>query len=192
MGLAVARRCLTVGASVAIAGRSPERLHAAQTELACPDRVRGVTADIGHRLTAWRAIAGLAADGVTVFLTTQYLDEADRLADQIAVLNGGLLVAAGTAAELKRRVAAQRLDLTCSNAEAFEQVRSALANRVVHLDPAARTVGVATDDRAAQVRALLDQADPGRDLVASFAVRGATLDDVFFTLTAPVREVAHV
>jgi len=148
--------------------------------------------DPQSRMTTWRAIAGLAADGVTVFLTTQDLGEADRLADQIAVLNGGLLVAAGTAAELKRRVAAQRLDLTCSTAGAFEQVRSLLANRVVHVDPAARTVGVATDGRAAQVRALLDEADPGRDLVASFAVRGATLDDVFFTLTAPAQEAAHV
>ncbi len=148
--------------------------------------------DPQSRLTAWRAIADLAADGVTVFLTTQYLDEADRLADQIAVLNGGLLVATGTSAELKRRVAAQRLDLTCSNAEAFERVRSALAHRVVHVDRATRTVGVATDGSAAQVRALLDQADPGRDLVVSFAVRGATLDDVFFTLTAPAPEVAHV
>ena len=152
--------------------------------------------DPQSRLTAWRAIAGLAADGVTVFLTTQYLDEADRLADQVAVLNGGLLVAAGTATELKRRVAPQRLDLTCANASALAQVRSVLAHRVVHLDPAARTVGVATDGSAAQVRALLDQADPGRDLVASFAVRGATLDDVFFALTAPATapapEVAHV
>jgi ABC-2 type transport system ATP-binding protein len=148
--------------------------------------------DPQSRLTTWRAIAGLAADGVTVFLTTQYLEEADRLADQIAVLNAGLLVAAGTAAELKRRVAAQRLDLTCPTPTAFEQVRSRLTSRVVHLDPAARTVGVATDGSAAQVRALLDQADPGRDLVASFAVRGATLDDVFFTLTAPAPEAAHV
>jgi len=148
--------------------------------------------DPQSRLTTWRAIAGLAADGVTVFLTTQYLEEADRLANQIAVLNGGLLVAAGTAAELKRRVAALRLDLTCPTPTAFEQVRSKLTNRVVHLDPAARTVGVATDGSAAQVRALLDQADPGRDLVASFAVRGATLDDVFFTLTAPAPEAVHV
>ena len=145
--------------------------------------------DPQSRLTAWRTVAGLAADGVTVFLTTQYLDEADRLADQIAVLDAGLLVAAGTAAELKRRVAAQRLDLTCSTAGAYEQVSRILGNRVVHLDPAGRTVGVATDGRAAQVRALLDEADPGRDLIAGFTVREATLDDVFFTLTT--REVAH-
>ncbi|HXY28293.1 MAG TPA: ATP-binding cassette domain-containing protein, partial [Acidimicrobiales bacterium] len=129
--------------------------------------------DPQSRLTTWRAIAELAASGVTVFLTTQYLEEADRLAGQIAVLNGGLVVAAGTAAELKRRVAAQRLDLTCSTAGAYEQVSRLLADLVVHLDPAALTVGVATDGSAAQVRALLDEADPGRDLIASFAVRDA-------------------
>jgi ABC-2 type transport system ATP-binding protein len=148
--------------------------------------------DPQSRQGLWQVIEGLAASGVTIFLTTQYLEEADRLADQIAVLNGGLLVAVGTAAELKQRVAAQRLDLTCSTAGAFEQVSRLLADRVVHLDPAARIVGAATDGSAAQVRALLDQADPARDLVASFAVRGATLDDVFFALTGPAQEVAHV
>ena len=148
--------------------------------------------DPQSRLTAWRAIAGLAASGVTVFLTTQYLEEADRLAGQIVVLDGGLVVAAGTAAELKRRVAAQRLDLTCPTPAAFGQVSQILAGRAVHLDPAALTVGVATDGSAAQVRAVLEEADPGRDLVASFAVRGATLDDVFFALTGYDQEVTHV
>jgi ABC-2 type transport system ATP-binding protein len=148
--------------------------------------------DPQSRLTTWRAIAGLAASGVTIFLTTQYLEEADRLAGQIAVLDGGLVVAAGTAAELKRRVAAQRLDLTCPTPAAFGQVSQVLAGRAVHLDRAALTVGVPTDGSAAQVRAVLDQVDPGRDLVASFAVRGATLDDVFFALTGYDQEVAHV
>jgi len=148
--------------------------------------------DPQSRLTTWRAIAGLAASGVTVFLTTQYLEEADRLAGQIAVLDGGLVVAAGRAAELKRRVAAQRLDLTCPTPAAFGQVSQILAGRAVHLDPAALTVGVATDGSAAQVRSVLDETDPGRDLVASFAVRGATLDDVFFALTGYNQEVTHV
>jgi ABC-2 type transport system ATP-binding protein len=148
--------------------------------------------DPQSRLITWRAIAGLAASGVTVFLTTQYLEEADRLAGRIAVLDGGLVVAAGTAAELKRRVAAQRLDLTCSTAGAYEQVSHILAGRAVHRDPATLTVGVATDGSAAQVRAVLDEADPDRDLVASFAVRGATLDDVFFALTGYDQEVTHV
>jgi ABC-2 type transport system ATP-binding protein len=148
--------------------------------------------DPQSRLTTWRAIAGLAASGVTVFLTTQYLEEADRLAGQIAVLDGGLVVAVGRAAELKRRVAAQRLDLTCPTPAAFGQVSQILAERAVHLDPAALTVGVATDGSAAQVRSVLDETDPGRDLVASFAVRGATLDDVFFALTGYNQEVTHV
>jgi ABC-2 type transport system ATP-binding protein len=139
--------------------------------------------DPQSRLTMWQVISGLAASGVTIFLTTQYLEEADRLADRIAVLDGGRLIAEGTSAQLKGRVTAQRLDLTCASPEAFAQVRDYFGTRAVHLDPAVRTVGVATDGRAAGIRALLDQADPGRVLVESFAVHGATLDDVFLTLT---------
>jgi ABC-2 type transport system ATP-binding protein len=148
--------------------------------------------DPQSRLRLWEVIGRLAGSGVTVFLTTQYLEEADRLADRIAVLNAGRLIAEGTAAELKQRVAAQRLDLTCSTAGALEQVSRRLAGHVVHTDPAGRTVGVATDGSAGQVRALLDAADPARDLITSFAVRGATLDDVFLTLTGPAKETAHV
>ncbi len=147
--------------------------------------------DPQSRLITWHAIADLAASGVTVFLTTQYLEEADRLADQIAVLNGGLVVATGTAAELKRRVAARRLDLTCPTAAAFGEVSRLLGGRVVHLDPPALTVGVPTDGSAAQVRTLLDEADPDGDLIASFAVRGATLDDVFFALTGGTPCLTH-
>jgi hypothetical protein len=101
--------------------------------------------------------------------------------------------AAGTAAELKRRVAAQWLDLTCPDPAAFARLRQGLGGRAVHLDPASLTVGVPTGGGAAEVRDLLDAADPGRDLVASFAVRGATLDDVFFALARhAAKEPAHV
>ncbi len=148
--------------------------------------------DPQSRLTMWRVIEGLAASGVTVFLTTQYLEEADRLAGRIAVLDAGRLIAEGTAAELKRRIAAQRLDLTCPSAAAFEQVSLYFGGQAVHLDPASLTVGVPTDGSAAEVRALLDAADPGRVLVAGFAVHGATLDDVFLTLTQHDKETADV
>jgi ABC-2 type transport system ATP-binding protein len=149
--------------------------------------------DPQSRLTMWQVISGLAASGVTIFLTTQYLEEADRLADQIAVLDGGRLIAEGTPVQLKQRVTAQRLDLTCASLDAFGQVRDYFGARAVHLDAAARTVGVATDGRAAQVRALLDEADPGRVRLESFAVHGATLDDVFLTLTGhptPAKDTA--
>ena len=117
--------------------------------------------DLQSRLTMWQVIAGLAASGVTVFLTTQYLEEADRLAGRIAVLDAGRLIAEGTGEQLKRRVAAQRLDVTCPDLAAFEQVRRYFGDHAVHLDPASLTVGVPTDGDAAQVRALLDDGRPG-------------------------------
>ena len=144
--------------------------------------------DPQSRLTMWQVIADLAASGVTVFLTTQYLEEADRLAGRIAVLDAGRLIAEGTAGELKRRIAAQRLDLTCPDLAAFDQVSRHFGEQAVHLDRASLTVGVPTDGSAAQVRARLDAADPGRVLITSFAVRGATLDDVFLTLTGHAKE----
>ncbi|MGH3192329.1 MAG: ATP-binding cassette domain-containing protein [Streptosporangiaceae bacterium] len=148
--------------------------------------------DPQSRLTMWQVIAGLATSGVTVFLTTQYLEEADRLADRVAVLDAGRLIAEGTADELKQRVAARRLDLTCPNAAAFDEVSRYFGDQAVHLDPMSLTVGVPTDGSAAQVRALLDAADPGQVLIASFAERGATLDDVFLTLTGHAKETVHV
>jgi ABC-2 type transport system ATP-binding protein len=148
--------------------------------------------DLPSRQTMWQVIAGLAGSGVTVFLTTQYLEEADLLADRIAVLDGGRLVAEGTAAELKRRIGAQRLDLTCLTETAWAEVTGRCGERAVHLDRATLTVGVPTDGTAAEIRTLLDAADPDRSLIASFAVRGATLDDVFLTLTGHPKETARV
>jgi ABC-2 type transport system ATP-binding protein len=75
---------------------------------------------------------------------------------------------------------------------AFTEVGRHFGARAVHLDPAGLIVGVATDGTATQVRGLLDEADPGRCLIADFTVRGATLDDVFLTLTGHTQEAAHV
>jgi ABC-2 type transport system ATP-binding protein len=116
-------------------------------------------------------------------LTTQYLEEADRLADRIALLDGGRVVAEGTATQLKRRVADQRLDLVLADAAAFDQIAHYLGGRAVRRDSGRLTIGVATDGSAAQVRALLDEVDPDRRAVARFAVHTATLDDVFLALT---------
>jgi ABC-2 type transport system ATP-binding protein len=139
--------------------------------------------DPRSRQTMWEVITGLVGSGVTVFLTTQYLEEADRLADRIALMDGGRVVAEGTAAELKRRIADQRLDLVLADAAAYGEVTRALGERVVHDDPATLTIGVATDGSAAQVRTLLDEIDPRRLAVRTFTVHTATLDDVFLALT---------
>ena len=153
--------------------------------------------DPRSRQALWQVIAGLADSGVTVLLTTQYLEEADRLADRIALLDGGRIVAEGTAAELKRRIAGQRLDLTLIGVDAFDAALATLGERAIHRDRAQLTVGVATDGSAADVRALLDDLDPQRRSVDRFAVHSATLDDVFLALTghvttATAEEGAHV
>jgi ABC-2 type transport system ATP-binding protein len=139
--------------------------------------------DPRSRQAMWDVITGLVRSGVTVFLTTQYLEEADRLADRVAVIDGGGVVAAGTPAELKQRVGGQRLDLVLHDGAAFADVRRALGARAIHSDPASRTLGVASDGGAAGVRALLDDLDPEARLVERFALHSATLDDVFLSLT---------
>ena len=139
--------------------------------------------DLPSRQAMWDTVAGLAADGVTIFLTTQYLEEADKLADRIALLNGGMLVAEGTASELKDRVSGQQLDLHLASEAAYASVAGRPDVRPVHADPAGLTISLPTDGSAADVRALLDQLDPSRRLIRDFAVHGASLDDVFLALT---------
>jgi ABC-2 type transport system ATP-binding protein len=135
------------------------------------------------RQAMWQVVGDLAGSGVTIFLTTQYLEEADRLADRIAVIDGGRVVADGTATQLKERVAGQRLDLVLTDADAFADVAGLLGGRILQRDPGRLTIGVATDGSAAQVRALLDELDPTGAAVTRFAVHTATLDDVFLALT---------
>jgi ABC-2 type transport system ATP-binding protein len=139
--------------------------------------------DPRSRQAMWQVITELVGDGVTVFLTTQYLEEADKLADRIAVIDGGTVVAEGTSAELKKRVADHRLDLVLADSQAFAVLGGILGHRVLQRDPARLTLGVATDGSAAHVRSLLDEVDPTHRAIRGFSVHGATLDDVFLALT---------
>ncbi len=139
--------------------------------------------DRPSRQAMWQVIAELTESGVTILLTTQYLEEADLLAGQVAVLDGGRIVAQGSPAELKRRVAGRRLDLTLAGPAEYDETLRYLAERAIHRDPAGPALGLATDGTAAHVRALLDEIDPGRRLVAAFTVHAASLDDVFLALT---------
>jgi ABC-2 type transport system ATP-binding protein len=150
--------------------------------------------DLPSRQAMWDTVAGLAADGVTIFLTTQYLEEADKLADRIALLNGGRLVAEGTAAELKERVSGQQLDLHMASEAAYASVVGRPDVQPARADSAGLVISLPTDGSAADVRALLDQVDPTRRLIQDFAVHGASLDDVFLALTQEpsVGSTAHV
>ncbi|ATL28790.1 ABC transporter ATP-binding protein [Streptomyces formicae] len=135
--------------------------------------------DPRSRRRMWEVVRDLTARGTTVFLTTQYLEEADELADRVAVLHEGRVVADGTAAELKSRVAGHRVDLTLTGPAAYTR----LAARATHHSPDTLTLGIPTDGTARHVRALLDELDPHGTEVATFALRTATLDDVFLALT---------
>ena len=139
--------------------------------------------DPRSRRGLWGLVGSLVADGVTVFLTTQYLDEADALADRIAVLDRGRIVAEGSAAQLKDRVAGRRLVLRCVDAGAFDGVLARAGERAVECDRPLGTLAVACDGEGPVVRALLDELDSDRSRIADFSVRTASLDDVFLTLT---------
>jgi ABC-2 type transport system ATP-binding protein len=139
--------------------------------------------DPRSRQAVWTLVTGLAAASVTVFLTTQYLEEADVLADRIAVLDEGLIVAEGTADELKREVAGERVELRLTETVTFDRAVEQLGERALDANRTGLTLGVAIDGGASEVRALLDELDPERAGIADFEVRRASLDDVFMTLT---------
>ena len=149
--------------------------------------------DPRSRRALWSLVGSLVADGVTVFLTTQYLDEADALADRIAVLDRGRIVAEGSAAQLKATVAGRRLVLRCVDAGAYDAVLVQAGDRVVERDRPLRTLALACEGDGPVVRALLDELDPDRSRIADFSVRTASLDDVFLTLTghSPESETTH-
>jgi ABC-2 type transport system ATP-binding protein len=139
--------------------------------------------DPRSRQAMWEIVTDLTEAGVTVFLTTQYLEEADSLANRIAVLDDGRIVAEGTADELKQQVGGQRLDLHVSDVTAFDELTDHLDGRAIHADRSTLTVGVATDGDAADIRRLLDELDPDHARIGRFSVHTASLDDVFMTLT---------
>jgi ABC-2 type transport system ATP-binding protein len=135
--------------------------------------------DPRSRQTMWDIVRNLAASGVTIFLTTQYLDEADHLADRIAVLDHGRIIAEGTPAELKRQVPGGHVKLTFADAEALRRAAADLAASTV--DKEALTLQVPTDGSVASVRSLLDRLDGVA--LDGIALHTPDLDDVFFTLT---------
>jgi oleandomycin transport system ATP-binding protein len=133
----------------------------------------------------WDIVRGLTADGVSVLLTTQYLEEADQLCNDIAVIDRGRVIAAGTPDELKAKVGGQVLAVTPADPSQLAAIESIIARRTgltPATEPESSTVTVQVPD-SALLPALIRELDDKGIAIGEFALRKATLDEVFLTLT---------
>ena len=138
--------------------------------------------DPRSRRVMWQIIRDLVAGGVTIFLTTQYLEEADRLAGRIAVLDGGRIVAEGTPDELKRLVPGGHVRLEFADAAGLD--RAAAAFEGAARDDETLSLQVPSDGGVGSLRSLLDRLDAASIDVDGLSVQTPDLDDVFLSLTS--------
>jgi ABC-2 type transport system ATP-binding protein len=137
--------------------------------------------DPRSRHTMWDIIRGLVAEGTTMLLTTQYLEEADQLAHRVAVLDGGRIVAEGTPAELKARIPGGHIELSFAGRAELDAAAMVLGPTV--RDEDGLTLQLPGDGRVATLRTLLRQLDDASVEVEGLTVHTPDLDDVFFALT---------
>jgi ABC-2 type transport system ATP-binding protein len=139
--------------------------------------------DPRSRIAMWDIIKKLMANGTTILLTTQYLEEADQLADQIVVIDGGKVIAEGTAKQLKSKVGKDRLELTFTDERALTAARKALDGDIVSFDEKEHSVSIAINDTNEDVKKALDILSAKKIELVTMAVHKPTLDDVFLSLT---------
>ena len=142
--------------------------------------------DPRSRNTMWDLIDELVHSGVTTLLTTQYLEEADRLADEIVLIDHGLVIERGTASELKQRVGGEQIEVSVENADDAPRVSAALARFAVgasHVESDGRNIVIPVGSVSGLVPLVVRELDAAGIAVRDVGVRMSTLDDVFFALT---------
>jgi len=142
--------------------------------------------DPRSRRTMWQIIRELVDDGVTIVLTTQYLEEADQLADRVAVLDRGRIVAEGTPAELKRRIPGGHIELRIAESQALAIAAGLIPNATADTDQL--TLQIPGDGSVASLRRVLNQLDHARIDVENLSIHTPDLDDVFFAVTGHTTE----
>lgn len=143
--------------------------------------------DPRSRIAMWEIIENLKKKGSTILLTTQYLEEADQLADQIIVIDGGKVIAEGTAKELKSKVGKDRLELTFESTASYKKAKSVLKHQMSDDDDQELTVIVTINDTNKDVAKVLNDLTAANIKISSMAVHKPTLDDVFLSLTGKTK-----
>jgi ABC-2 type transport system ATP-binding protein len=140
--------------------------------------------DPRSRQVVWSTIRELVSDGVTLLLTTQYLEEADALSDRVVLIDHGRSVASGTPAALKAQVGQQRVDVIAADTDAFERLRAFLGERFA-LTPnrEQRTISIPAPGEVADLARVADLVQDSGISVDEIALRRPTLDDAFLALT---------
>lgn len=140
--------------------------------------------DPRSRLTMWAMIKQLVEGGTTVLLTTQYMDEADHLADEIVVIDTGKVIAKGTANQLKAKVGSDRLEMTISEKSDFEAAQKVVGGKKkLQVDEERRVLSLATKSGVDELKIVLQRLDDAGVAVENIELRRPTLDDVFLSLT---------
>lgn len=144
--------------------------------------------DPRSRIAMWEVIEDLKKKGSTILLTTQYLEEADKLADRVAVIDRGALIAEGTANELKALVGNERIEVVLEKKEDFSRARDILQREGMQESEDERTISIPTDGSVRATKEVLDLLYQANIELDAMSVHKPTLDDVFLHLTG--REVA--
>ncbi len=139
--------------------------------------------DPRSRLAMWDIIRRLLDVGTTILLTTQYLEEADQLADQIVLIDGGKVIADGTAKELKSKLGQDRLEITFGDTAALSRAKELLSKRVISTDEKENSVQIIIRNTNKDVKDVLNTLGEHKIHLESLAVHKPTLDDVFLSLT---------
>ena len=139
--------------------------------------------DPRSRLAMWDIIRKLMDNGTTILLTTQYLEEADQLADQIIVIDDGKVIAEGTAKELKSKIGKDRLELAFADAKVLGKAVETLGKSIVDTDDKENSATLIINDTNTDVKRVLDKLSEAKIKLVSMAVHKPTLDDVFLSLT---------
>lgn len=145
--------------------------------------------DPQSRSSMWNIVKSLAKSGITIFLTTQYLEEAEQLADKIAILNDGVIVAEGTPAELKKKLPQGIIELSFQNDEDLSKVIRLLSAFPIKQDKEMLSLTIVTDGSIEQLTDIFNSVKNEKISISSFTQKLPTLEDIFYVLIGEKQEV---